>query len=441
MGWIEAIEHNRWLSHHMRALLEHGKAAWAPTGFGYFTPDGKLDETKPVDLAITARMTFAYSLGALMGIPGCRKYADHGVTCMQTYFRDRKYGGWFTALEHAPDENGRGVPWPDGGDEKWQYAHSFLILAAATATEASRPGAYELLQDGLENQLKYWYEDETGTVADRYSRSWETKMPHRGMNSLMHTIEAYLAAAEASQEVEWLERAERMLAFVYEVASQHSWRVPEHYDENWQPLLDFNREAPATPHYPFGFVIGHGMELSRLGVEVRAGLREEGLEEPDYIMSGAANLFERARQDGWRRDGKPGFLFTTDFEGNPVITERLSWVLCEGICSAVSLRRGLLDDGGSVSDVEHYEHSYQSWMDYLHDYMLIEEGVLARTLNEDSEPMEGTIPSRPDIYHPIQALLLSRVPLWPPIGAALHRGLLDSPEGAPQRTRRRWGRR
>ena len=440
MGWIEAIEHNRWLSHQMQALLEQGRAAWAPTGFGYFTPDGKLDETKPVDLAITARMTFAYSLGTLMGIPGCRKYGDHGVQCLQTYFRDREHGGWFSAIEHEPDEAGRGVPWPDGGEDKWAYAHAFLLLAAATATNANRPGAYELLQDALQNQLDYWYDEDAGAVADRYSRDWSVKEPYRGMNSLMHTVEAYLAAAEAAQEVEWLERAEKMLARTYEVASEHNWRVPEHYDENWRPMLDYNVEAPATPYYPYGYVIGHGMELARLGAQLRAGLREEGLPEPDYLLKSATEMFHRAREDGWRGDGKSGFLFTTDFEGDPVLTERLSWVLCEGICAAVALRRGMLDDGAADQEVEHFDHAYQTWMDYLHDEMLLEEGVLARTLNEDSEPMEGTIASRPDIYHPIQALLVSRLPLWPPMGAALHRGLLDSPQGAPQRTRPKWGR-
>lgn len=440
MGWIGAIEHNRWLSHQMQALLEHGKAAWAPTGFGYFTADGKLDETKPVDLAITARMTFAYSLGVLMGIPGCTRYCDHGLQSMQTFFRDREQGGWFTAIDHSPGPDGRGVPWGEYGAEKTQYSQAFLTLAAATATTASRPGAFELLNDALDVQLEHWYQDQTGTVADRYTWDWKPLEPYRGLNSLMHSIEAYLAAAEASGDLQWLERAQRMLHFVYYEASQNSWRVPEHYDDEWRPLLDYNREAPATKHYPYGYVIGHGFEMSRLGLQLRAALREEGLPEPSYLMNGAIDLFDRAHRDGWGREGKPGFLYTTDFEGAPVLTERLSWVLCEGILAAAAIRRGLLDDGATEAKVESYSHLYQHWMDYLHDYMLLDEGVLARVLNADSEPTEGTISSRPDIYHPIQMFLSSRVPLWPPVGAAISRDLLDEPEGAPRRVRGRWGR-
>ena len=90
--------------------------------------------------------------------------------------------------------------------------------------------------------------------------------------------------------------------------------------------------------------------------------------------------------------------------------------------------------------MEGYEHSYHSWIDYLNDYMMLGPGVMARQLTAENEPMEGTISSRPDIYHTIQAFLIGRVPLWPPIGAALARGLIDKPEGAPIRPGGRRGR-
>ena len=51
-------------------------------------------------------MTYVYSLGTLMGIPGSRRYCDHGVRCLRKYFLDHEHGGWFTAIEHAPDAYG-----------------------------------------------------------------------------------------------------------------------------------------------------------------------------------------------------------------------------------------------------------------------------------------------------------------------------------------------
>lgn len=35
-----------------------------------------------------------------------------------------------------------------------------------------------------------------------------------------------MAAAEATTEPEWLDRAEKMTAFAYKVASKNGWRIP-----------------------------------------------------------------------------------------------------------------------------------------------------------------------------------------------------------------------
>lgn len=430
MGWLNSVEHSRWLSRQMQALLEHGHAARAETGFGYFDADGQIDEDKPIDLAITARMTYVYSLGTLMGIPGSRRFCDHGLHCLAKYFKDPVYGGWFSAIKHrAPD--GVGIPWSEAAADKWQYAHAFLILAASAAAVANRPGAFELLREALDNQEEHWLSEDTGLVRDRYARDWSTCAPYRGMNSLMHTIEAYMAAAEATTDPEWVSRAEVMLHMVSEVSAPFDWRVPEHFDEQWRPDPSFNKDNPSAHYYPYGSLIGHGMELARLSVQMRSALRSLGRPEPEYLMRMATELFERARLDGWRRDGVPGFIYTVNFDGEPVLRDHLQWVVSEGICATLALRRAILDDGGAVGDIEAYEHSYRSWLDYLNDYMMIEPGVFARVLGPDNEPVAETIPGRPDIYHTLQAFLMPRVPLWPPFASALSRGLLDHPEQPP----------
>lgn len=436
VGWLDSVEHSRWLSRQMQALLENGHAKMTTTGFGYYSSFGLLDLSKPVDLAITAKMTYVYSLGTLMGIPGSRRYCDHGVKCLRKYFHDAENGGWFSAIKHEPDEGGNGVPWSDKAAEKWQFPHSALILAAAAATVANRPGAHELLRDALIDQEQHWLE-EGGLVRDSFSRDWSECRPYRGMNSLMHSIEAYLAAAEATNNPEWIRRAEVMLRFVNEQAEALDWRVPGHFDESWNPDLEYNRDAPATPYYPFGYVIGHGMELARLAVQTRAAFRSLGWSEPTYLMPMATELFERARIDGWRRSGEPGFICSADFEGNPVIDQHMQWVVSEGLCAAVAVRRAILDDGASEIEIEAYEHSYRSWLDYLNDYMLVEPGVLVRMLDSHNEPLNETLPSRPDIYHSLQAMLMPRLPLWPTFASALSRNLLDKPQQPPS-DRKSW---
>ena len=141
LGWFGAPEHNRWLAAETHALLRFARAARVPAGFGWIGEDGRVDTSHPVELWITGRMTFAFSLGTLMGIPGCRRYSDHGVRTLSRVMRDTEHGGWHSAVGHELDAKGRGVPVdPDGRKECYQ--HAFVLLAAATATAADRPGAH-----------------------------------------------------------------------------------------------------------------------------------------------------------------------------------------------------------------------------------------------------------------------------------------------------------
>ena len=432
MGWFDSIEHSRWLSRQLQELLEHTHAAMTETGFGYYTEQGTADLARPVDLAITARTTYVYSMGVLMGIPGSRKYCDHGVKAMARYFRDPVYGGWFTSIEQRPDEAGNGVPWGEKGAEKWQYAHSFLILAAAAAAVANRPGAHELLVEALENQEQYWLDDDGGLPRDRYSRDWETTADYRCLNSLLHTVEAYLAAAEAMHEPVWIDRAERMLRFVYGQAKRNGWRAPEHYNAQWQPQYDYSIEDPANPAHPYGVLVGHSMELARLALEARGALHDKGEETRSYLLELAKGLFDQARLDGWRANGKPGFIYSTDFAGDPVVEDHLLWVACEGVVASVVLRQTLLDDGADLRSVELYEHCYRSWLDYVNDYFVVAPGFALRQLNADNEITPQSEFARPDGYHLVQALLVTRLPVWPPFAEALSQNLLDKPT-APRR--------
>ena len=127
LGWFGAPEHNRWLAEETHALLRYARAAMVPAGFGWIGADGTVDTTRPVELWITGRMTYAFSLGALMGIPGCRRYADHGVRALSRVLRDHVNGGWHSAVEHALDADGHGVP-VDPAGRKECYQHAFVML-------------------------------------------------------------------------------------------------------------------------------------------------------------------------------------------------------------------------------------------------------------------------------------------------------------------------
>ena len=176
VGWFDSIEHNRWLSAHMQALIEEAEGAIVATGFAHLDADGKPDPTRSIDLAVTGRMAYVFSLGALMGLPGTRRYADHAVKALTNYFTDPVNGGMWFAIKPEPDTDGRGVPWDEDARVKSQYHTVYALLGVAAATVANRPGAHELLNRMLEEQKELWADD-YGLVWDQYDEAFNEPVP------------------------------------------------------------------------------------------------------------------------------------------------------------------------------------------------------------------------------------------------------------------------
>lgn len=442
LGWFGAPEHNRWLAEQTHALLGYARAAKVPAGFGWIGQDGQVDLDHPVETWITGRMTFAFSLGTIMGIPGCRRYADHGVRCLRKVLRDHDSGGWHSAVKHELDAQGHGVP-AQPGARKECYQHAFVLLAAATATAANRPGAYDLLVEAMEVYERYWWQEERGLPVESYDHDFNAPESYRGINAAMHTVEAFLATADVTGDDTWLKRAVRVIDFAVNVqARANDWRLPEHYDASWVPNLDYNRDQPAHPFRPYGVTPGHALEWARLTVQARGALLAGSLEAPEWMLEAAEALFDRARVDGWRSDGAPGFVYTTDFNGEAVVHERMHWVVCEGVSAAAALRRAVLDSGQAENNVEHYEHCYRAWIDYAEEFLISEPGVWWHELDQSNQPSTRTWQGHPDIYHALQATLMGRLPVWPSMGRALAEGRLDEPvraQGQQERQERKRG--
>ena len=102
-------------------------------------------------------------------------------------------------------------------------------------------------------------------------------------------------------------------------------------------MLEHHRDQPDHPFQPYGATVGHGLEWSRLLLHLEAALgrRRAGL----AAAGRRSRLFERAAADGWFVDGRPGFVYTTDWDGAPVVRDRMHWVTAEGIAAAAALHR------------------------------------------------------------------------------------------------------
>jgi len=406
-SWLSTPAHARWLEAEGDRLLEFSRASRHPAGgFAWLDSAGRPSFDRPVELWITCRMTHVFSLGHLMGRAGCGPLADHGLAALAGRFRDTVHGGWYAAMD------------ADGptGTEKSAYPHAFVVLAAASATCAGRPGAAELLDEALDVLLTRFWDDEHGMVVEEWDETFSTLDPYRGVNANMHTVEALLAAADATGDRHLLDRAMRIVTrVVHELGPAHQWRLPEHFDESWTPLLDYNLDTPAHPFRPYGATIGHWLEWARLALHLRAAL---GTGAPDWMLDDAVALFDASVREGWAVDGADGFVYTVDWEGNPVVRERMHWVVAEATATAASLHTATGDPS--------YAAWYATWWDHLAGVFIDGDlGSWRHELDAQNRPSGVVWNGKPDTYHAFQATLIPRLPLAPTLAAALRDGFLE----------------
>jgi mannose/cellobiose epimerase-like protein (N-acyl-D-glucosamine 2-epimerase family) len=363
-----------------------------PAGFGWLGPSGRPDPAR-VELWVTCRMTHVLALATLRG-SGDESLVDHGVASLWGPLRDATHGGWFSSVEPA-------------SRTKEAYGHAFVVLAAASATATGRPGARALLDEALDVLDRFW-DPAAQMLVDEWDEAFTTIDPYRGLNSNMHGVEALLAAHDVTGDTALLDRARAITERALGFASAHGWRLPEHFTEGWEPLLDYNRDDPAHPFRPYGGTVGHWFEWARLALQVGA---TAGLD----LVAPAAALFGSGVRDGWHADGAPGFVYTVDWSGRPVVRQRMHWVAAEAVASAAALWR--------VTGREDYAAHHADWWAHVRSsFVDLEGGSWWHELSPSLEPAAGTWDGKPDVYHAFQATLLPRLDLAPSLATALQPG-------------------
>jgi len=383
-----------WLEAQTSSLVDFARSSVHPDGgFAWLDDDGRPRLEQPVELWLTCRMTHVFALAELQGDASATALVDHGLQALQGRLHDDAHGGWFAAVDSSgPDGASR-----PSDDSKPAYAHAFVVLATASATAAGHPGARALLDDALRIFDEYFWQDADGLSADVWDRTFTTLDPYRGVNANMHTVEALLAAHDVTGTPVLLERAASIITHVvHEFAAGNGYRLPEHYDDQWQVRLDYNRDHPADRFRPYGVTIGHLLEWARLALHLRTAL---GADAPDWLFEDARALFDTAVRDGWSVDGAEGFVYTTDFTGTPVVRDRLHWVLTEAIATAWSL--------ALLTEEPAYREWYDRWVAHAAAVFIdIERGSWRHELDPHNRPASSVWEGKPDVYHAYQAMLL-----------------------------------
>jgi mannose/cellobiose epimerase-like protein (N-acyl-D-glucosamine 2-epimerase family) len=136
-----------------------------------------------------------------------------------------------------------------------------------------------------------------------------------------------------------------------------------------------------------------------------------------WVLPAARGLFDRAVAEGWDAD-RGGFVYTTGWDGVPVVSARFHWVVAEAIGAAAALARATGEQG--------YLDWYATFWDYARRTLVEPAGFgWLHEVDPEGRPASGTWTGRPDWYHAVQATLIPRLPLAPTLAAALREGLLD----------------
>ncbi len=386
-------------------LLRFGRRFPSPGGASwYLGDDGTPWKDRPRETWITCRMAHVYSIAAILGrraeaagrVPsdGCPSPADcaslaaTAVRGIRGELHDAVNDGWFSGIRMD------GTPLPD----KLCYQHAFVILAASSALLAGIEGAGELLSLALDVYDRYFWNEEEGLSADTWDMSFTQLSPYRGLNANMHTVEAFLAAADALQDEKYRARAGRIIEHVCSWARAQDWRIPEHFTQDWTPDLACSIDRPDDPFKPYGATPGHGIEWARLITQWALSAHAEPEDALPFIDA-AEDLFRRAVTDAWNADGEPGLVYTTDWEGRPVVHDRMHWTLAEAINTSAVLYR--------VTGKESYAEWYSVFMEYL-DRCVVDHvhGSWFHQLDAHNQ-LKGTVwPGKSDLYHAFQATLI-----------------------------------
>ena len=402
---IDTVENKKFLEDVRNELFSFGHQFPSPGGGSYYLgDDGTPWKERSRETWITSRMVHVYSMASFLGHEGSEELIDAGLKGLAGELHDKENGGWYAGLT------------ADGGilPNKQCYAHAFVILASSSAFLAGRPGAKELLEEALATYDKFFWNEEEGLSCDTWNTEFTVLDDYRGLNANMHTVEAFLAAADVTGDEKYRVRAGRIIDRVAVWAADNNYRIPEHFSKDWVADLECNKEKPDDQFKPYGATPGHGLEWARLITQWSMSTYSNKEEAAKYLEL-AENLFNRAVEDAWNADGAPGVVYTTDWEGKPVVHDRMHWTLAEAINTAAVLYR--------VTGKQVYADCYVEFMQYLDEKVLDHvNGSWFHQLNEKNEVIGTVWPGKSDLYHAVQAMLIPYYPVNLSIAPAVKEG-------------------
>ena len=350
-----AFESAAFLERHIEATLAFYKPRVFCEGggfYGCFLDDGTCFDPHSRQLVASARYVLNYATAyKRYGTAQHLDWAKWGLDFL-TSAHQQESGHYAWLLEQGAVTDTRVMA----------YGHAFVMLAAAAGLKAGIDAARETMNGVFDFMENYFWDEAAGAYNDERDASLKTLSPYRGQNANMHMCEALLAAWQASGDVKFLNRAERLAnLFAFELAAQSGGQIWEHYDSDWQVDMLYNIDYPNDRYKPWGFQPGHQNEWAKLLL-----ILDTERPDPKWLPK-AQSLYDKAMA-GWDPEFG-GLVYGVAPDGSFCAAEKYFWVQSESFAAAWRLYRATqdakyLDDYNRIwrwSWDHMVDHTYGAW--------------------------------------------------------------------------------
>lgn len=349
---------------HIQSIMDFYQPVVMDSSGGYFQnfkDDGKVFNPSFKQLVSSTRIIVNYARAAsLLNNKEYKARALHGVDYLEKvhWQTDTQNYAW-TLQDHQPQDM-----------TQQAYGYAFVLLAYAAVHKhgvreclADMQRTYDLLEQ------RFWQSD-YGLYADEISVEGVLS-DYRGQNANMHLCEAMIAAYEASSDSQYLQKAKLIAKHITQrQANLTDGLIWEHYQADFQPDWNYNKDDPKNLYRPWGFQPGHQTEWAKLLVSIYRHSKET------WLLEKAQDLFDRAFVQSWDKE-HGGLIYGFAPDGIWCDDDKYFWVQAESFAAAAMLYQHTQQSQYLDAYNQLWEYSWQHFVD--HQY-----GAWFRLLKRDN---------------------------------------------------------
>ncbi|KPH95831.1 N-acylglucosamine 2-epimerase [Pseudoalteromonas porphyrae] len=335
--------------------------------YHFYKDDGTIYDRQTRHLVSSTRFVFNYAMAYL-------EFADERYLPLIQHGLDH--------LENAHKQSSGGYAWLIKSDDNKDlhivddtnhcYGLAFVLLANAVALKAGFSECKHTIERVWQLLESKYYQSKYNAYLDEINGDFSIVDEYRGQNANMHLCEALLMCYEATQDKQYLNRAETLaLTFTIKNASRENGLVWEHYNSQWQIDWQYNLDDPKHLFRPWGFQPGHQTEWSKLLLILNRHKPQA------WLIERAEHLFNTAMEHAWDNT-YGGICYGFAPDGSICDDDKYFWVQAESFAAAALLAQATGNEKYWHWYDKIWQYSWQHMVDHTH-------GAWYRILTNDNK--------------------------------------------------------